>query len=153
MYDKFQLILNQIQLDIPTLRYIISSRKVFESLDILGQNFMISYFFREHELHKANEQLKHINKTHQPFFIKDTILSLGLMPRKLICAEDYKAIDSNISKSLYKIRNIHIMEIIIELIYFKGIKRKKDKQNYLPKIMQKVLVFPVPHRYSDLILT
>ena len=36
MYDKFQLILNQIQLDIPTLRYIISSRKVFESLDILG---------------------------------------------------------------------------------------------------------------------
>ena len=88
---------------------------------------MMSYFFREHELLKANEQLRHLNMTHKPFFIKDTILSLGLMPRKLICAEDYKVIDLNISKSLYKIRNIHIMEIIIELIYFKGIRKKKDK--------------------------
>jgi len=65
------------------------------------------------------------------------------MPRQMVCAEDFHHIDEDLFRSLNDIRNYWIAEIIIELIYFKGIKDKMDRRNFLPKLMDKVIVFPI----------
>ena len=100
MYSRFHNILKWIKLDnVQVLRFIISAKRTYESLDMLGQNFMHAYFFRDFELELANQKLKELNDTHKRYFILDQIITNGFMPRQMLCAEDY-AFDDDMYKSL-----------------------------------------------------